>query len=502
MTSVRRAAGLVVLLLLMLGVGCAPSREQRTLLRIGYQHELVTLDPFGHDDAVTRAVLGAIYEPLVRIGPMLDVEPCLAERWETIDDLTWRFRLRQGVRFHDGSEVTATNVVDSLRHALEAADSAVATYLTAVQEVREVAGEPGTVEVRTRYPAPLLLARLSLVAVTPKSVLADPGRPVGTGPYVWVDGTSTGPVRLRVWEHYWGPAPFADDVVANLIPEEEELARRVVRGELDVAAEISASSLPGGTPGPGWKLVPYPPLATTILACNVRRPPLDDPRVREAIDLAIDRRELARAAGPNRVEPAYGLVPQGVVGSVPIESIPQPDPVRAKELLAAAGYPDGVEVELAHAGVWGPAVSYLEEALGRVGIRLRVRQQPYDEFYQRILNGECSLYIFGWTFPFGDASDLLEGLVHTRVPGRRLGLQNGSGYSDPEVDRLIEQAAREPGTALRQDAIRKVLARLAADRPYIPLYHRVRLAAVREELTLRPFGGAWLSPQCVVAAQP
>lgn len=496
----RRIAGSAVLVLLIVGAGCTPAPQQGTVLRIGYQHELVTLNPFAHDDAVTRSVLGGIYEPLVRIGPMLDVEPCLAERWETPDDLTWRFRLRQGVRFHDGSAVTARAVVRSLRHAVEAADSAVATYLTAIQEVREVPGEPGTVEIRTRYPAPLLLTRLSLVAVVPASVLSDPGQPVGTGPYVWEDGSLAGPVRLRAWEHYWGPAPLADEVVVRLVPDEKELAARVLRGEVDVAAEFSTSSLPGGSPGAGWKLVPYPPLATTILACNVRRPPLDDPRVREAIDLAIDRQALARAAGHNRVEPAYGLVPQGVVGSIPIEDIPQPDPVRAKELLAEAGHPDGVEVELAHAGVWAPAVAYLKDALGRVGIRLTVRQDAYDQFYKRILDGDCSLYIFGWTFPFGDASDLLDGLVHTRDPERKLGLQNGSGYSAPEVDRLIERAGRETSTALRQDAIRKVLARLAADRPYIPLYHRVREAAVREGLALQPFGGAWLSPQCVVRA--
>ncbi len=493
-------AGAVLVLLALLGWGCSPPGQQETVLHVGYQHELVTLNPFAHDDAVTRAVLGAVYEPLVRIGPMLEVEPCLAERWETMDDFTWRFRLRQGVLFHDGTPVTAADVVRSLRYAVSAADSAVATYVTAVQEIREVPEEPGTVEVRTRSPAPLLLTRLSLVPVVPRGVLSDPGRPVGTGPYVWVEGSLAGPVRLRAWDRYWGPRPLADRMVVELVPGEQNLADRVLHGDLDVAAEISARALPEGVPGPGWRLVPYPPLATTILGCNVRKPPLDDPRVREAIDLAIDRRGLAGSAEPEKVEPAYGLVPQGVVGSVPLERMPQSDPVRARELLAEAGYPDGVDVELSHAGVWAPTLAFLEAGLGRAGIRLHVRLDPYDEFYRRILQGDCSLYVFGWTFPFGDASDLLDGLVHTRDPERRLGLQNGSGYSDPRVDRLIERAGEETNAALRQDAIRQVLARLAADRPYIPLYHRVRMAAARKGLVLKPFGGAWLSPQCVLAA--
>ncbi len=494
----KRAAIAVVLTALLLAEACSRSTPAPSILRISYQHELVTLDPFGHDDAVTRSILGAVYEPLVRVGDMLEVEPCLAQRWETRDDLTWRFTLRSGVFFHDGSPMRVEDVVRSVQHAAGAPGSRVATYLTAIQKVEAVPDEPGVVEISTRYPAPLLLTRLALVPIVSRAALRDPSHPMGTGPYRWLAGSLDGPVRLRAWEHYWGPAPAADDVVAELTPDESLTLERVLSGRIDVMAEISENLLPPGGLGAEWKIVRFPPLATTFLGCNVLSPPLNDPRVRMAIDLAIDRRKLARVAASKRVQPALGLVPQSVVGSMPVEKPSRCDPERARALLEKAGYAGGVTLRLEHAGVWPPVVDFISSALKDVGITVKPDLESYDSFYKRALDRQCELYLFGWSFPFGDASDLLDALVHSRDPERRLGLQNGSGYSDKEVDRWIEAADREPRSTLRQDLIQRALARVERDRPYIPLYHRVRLALVRRGYDLKPFGTGWLSPQCIV----
>ncbi len=498
----RRAAVAVAVLALLWVGACSRVTPGPQTLRIAYQHELVTLDPFGHDDAVTRSVLGAVYEPLVRVGDMLEVEPCLAKRWETRDDLTWRFTLRSGVFFHDGSPMRVEDVVRSVEHAAGAPGSRVATYLTSIENVASIPDEPGVVEIRTRYPAPLLLTRLALVPIVPQAALEDPSHPMGTGPYRWLAGSLKGPVRLRVWERYWGPAPVARDVVAELIPSESMTLERVLSGRVDIVAEISENLLPPGGLGAEWKIVRFPPLATTFLGCNVLHPPLDDPRVRTAIDLAIDRKELARVAASRRVQPALGLVPQSVVGSMPVEEPARSDPEMARDLIEEAGYAGGVTLRLEHAGVWPPVVDFIRSALADVGMTVKPELESYERFYKRVLGQQCELYLFGWSFPFGDASDLLDALVHSRDPVRRLGLQNGSGYSDTEVDRWIEAAGREPRSTLRQDLIRRALARVERDRPYIPLYHRVRLALVRNGYELKPFGTGWLSPQCIVRVSP
>lgn len=489
-----------LLALALLSWACAAPVQRGMTLRIVYPHQIVSLDPFAHDDQMTHSLMGAVYEPLVHIGPELAPEPALAVSWETPDELTWRLRLRSGVLFHNGTPLTATAVVRSIQHAAEAPGSALATYLTAVKTVDELPGDPKVVEIRTRWPALLMLARLSMVPIVPDAVLRDPSRPLGTGPYRWTEGSTTGPLRLHVWGQYWGPRPMAEDIVIDLVDDDGQSLRMLEQGTVDVVSELPRQILPGGAPPRGWHFEPCSPLSTTMLGCNVERPPMDDPRVRQALDLALDRPALAQAARPTVVEPAYRLVPPSVVGSTYLEQIPASNPARARSLLAEAGFPEGVEITLDYARILPPVAQELQAQLARAGIRLRLRQIPYDQFYARIMERRCTLYLFGWSFPLADASDLLEGLAHRRDPEKRLGLQNGSGYGDPEVDSWIERTARAPREDLRMELIQNALKRLEEDRPYIPLFRWKRFAAVRDGLTIKPYGTGWLPPQRVFPA--
>ncbi len=494
----RRIAALALAIGAAGVLACVQPRDTRTSIRIAYKHPLVTLDPYGHDDFVTRAVLGAVYEPLVRVDSTLAVMPCLAERWETPDDLSWRLTIRRNVTFQDGSPLRAEDVVQSLRHAMTAPNSRVATYLSGIVSVGLAEEAPDTVVIRTREPKPLLLTRLALVPVVPRRVLENAVAPVGTGPYRWVSGSASGPIQLERWEGYWGPAPAADSVTVDFVPEVKRLVELVEAGALDAVAEISASAVPPRGFGPAWRVVQFPAAVTAILGCNVLMPPLDDVRVREAIDLAIDREALVREAGLHRAEPAVGLVPQSVVGALPAKGPRGSDPERARALLAEAGWSGGVDLTLEHSGLPGSVIEVLGRQLARAGIRVTPVCRPWETFYRRLLDRQCQLAVFGWEFPFGDASDLLDALVHSRDPARHLGLQNGSGYANPEVDRWIEAADREPRTLARRDLIHRALRQVRTDRPLIPLYHRSRIALVRRPFDIQPWGTGQVSPQCVV----
>ncbi len=481
-------------------VGCGHEAPRPVEVRLAYPNAVVTLDPHAHDDAVTRSLLFAIYEPLVTLSPDLEVVPGLAERWDTPDPRTWRFTLRRGVRFHDGRELTAKDVVASLRRACWGEDSAVASYLTAVAEVKQVPGIREVVEVTTRAPFPLLLTRLAMAPIVPEG--RSPPRPVGTGPYLWRAGTVDGPVLLERWHGYWGPPPAVERVKVLFVGADDAMAAIEENG-LDVIARASIDFVRTHHLGDEWQIVRAPSLATTLLGLNVQRWPLSDPRVREAIDVAIDRSELVQTAYPDGdAEPAVSVIPAEVFGFSPTGRLTASEPERARRLLAEAGVGSDVELTLDHAGVPEESLEFVRASLARVGLRVRSVPYPWEIFYRRLMAGDSELSLFGWNFPFADASDFLDGVVHTREPERRVGLQNGSGYSNAQVDRWLEEAATEPRSSRRLDLLRKVLARVAEDRPYLPLYHRVRLSLVRRPFTLTPRGGAWVLPQDIGIAPP
>jgi peptide/nickel transport system substrate-binding protein len=452
-------------------------------VRLGYQHAMVSLDPHGHNEGVTGSVLSSVYEALVTHQPGVAIQPCLAKQWMTPDDTTWRFEIRDHVRFHDGRTMTVDDVVASLERAREDSGSTIATFLENIASVRSVEDAERTVEIRTSAPFPLLLTRLAMVAIVPRGF--SPGRPIGTGPYRWMAGTTQGPVLLHRWEEYWGDKPPIEEVRVLFVSGEESLAELIAGGELDVMASVSEEYLARFGIGEGWRLERVPSAATTILGINVTRAPFSDPRVREALDLVIDRRALVAAAFPNMTaEPAVSIVPAEVFGFSAIGQGSVVDEARAKALVAEAR-PEGVRLQLVHSGGDEAVFHYLEAAFASLGFATEVVGIPYEELYQRIERSANDLYLFGWNFRFGDASDFLDAVAHSRDPGRLLGLLNGSGYSDAELDSWIERAGREPSTSKRLELLHWSLARLARDRPYLPLFHTSRLILVRDPFWIR-----------------
>jgi len=484
----------LVSILAVLAAGCGREAEPVSSARMAYDHEMITLDPHGHDDGVTSSVLSAVYETLVTLPPGRGVEPCLAERWMTPDDTTWQFRLRQGVVFHDGRPLTVDDVVYSIDRARHGAGSSVATYLEVIEDVVAISEE--VVEVRTRTPAPLLLTRVAMLSIVSRGF--DGGQPVGTGPMLWVEGSELGPVLLRRWERYWGEPSGLEEVRVRFVNDDALLAEVVDAREVDVVAEVSQGFLDSVSLGDEWRAERVSSLATTILGINVLEWPLSDPRVREAIDLVIDRRELVRATYSQRgAEPAVSLAPPEVFGFSPTMGLVAADAYRARLLLEQAGVGPDTSVRLDHSSVFQPTLDYLVAALGEVGLKVETASLPWESFYRRFQAGESHLFVFGWNFRLADASDVLEAIIHSHDPDRRLGLLNGSGYANVQVDRWIEEASREPRSSRRLELLRKSLARVGQDRPYLALYHRSRSTLLRGGFTIRAQAGALVTPQRV-----
>lgn len=485
-----RAVALLAVAMLGCGTPGPPVRQ----VRLAMPHAMVSLDPHAQNDGVTGTVLAAVYDGLVLKVPGEPVEPLVADRWTTPDDLTWRFRLRPGVTFHDGRPVTVDDVVASLRRARFGEASALATYIEPIREVLAADEDGPVVEIRTAEPFPQLLPRLGMVAITPAAGPADP--PVGTGPYRWVDGDVGGPVHLRRWEGFWGqPAPI-EQVEIQFVASEDRLASLLERGQLDVVASISEQLARRFADREGWRQQQIPAVATTILGLRVTDGPLADAGVREAIDLAIDRERLVAEAFPDEaVEPATTLAAPEVFGFT-VQAVPtRVDPERARRLVVAAGGEDLPPIRLDYSNVSVGAIHVVTRMLDRVGLRVLALPHPYAVFYRRIEEGLNEAYAFSWNFALGDPSGFLESMAHSRAPARGLGLLNGTGFGDPELDAWVEQASREPVSARRLELVQWSFARLAAARPYLPLYHRPRIALVRRPFRLQVRSGSWVRPQ-------
>jgi ABC-type transport system substrate-binding protein len=308
-------------------------------------------------------------------------------------------------------------------------------------------------------------------------------------------------VLLRRFETYWGARPAVDEVSIRFVDQEEMLERLIRAQMVDVVSFSSQDFIRTHTIAHPWRLIGIPSAATTILGVNLTREPLADPRVREAVDRAIDRRELvARVFPGGGAEPAVSLAPASVFGYRPGPGPLPADREAARRLLAAAGVAEGTRLTLAYSGVYRPAVDFVAASLNAVGLRAEVLVQSFESYYRRIEEGSNELYLFGWNFGFADASDFLDAVAHSRDRERRLGLLNGARYASPAVDRWIEDAAREPREGPRLELLRSALGQVMAERAYLPLFYHSRFALVRSPFSLEASGRAWVVPQAITLA--
>jgi peptide/nickel transport system substrate-binding protein len=447
------------------------------------------------NEAFTLQTNRSLYESLVRFDGELRLRPGLAEGWSNPDDRTYRFRLRPGVRFSDGRPLTADDVVASLeanRRGWVTRD-----YLHAVESVRSV-GER-EVEVRTRFPYLALLTRLPWGPVLPRAALE-----AGLSP-----APGTGPYRLESWEpghgfvfvrnpYFEGPATAFARAVYTVVPDDSRRMSLVERGEADAADHVPPEQVERLSRGPALRVVSGAGLRVLFLCLRVDRPPFSDARVREAIDLALDREELVRRSLGGRAEPATQLVTPSIVGFDPAIRLPRPDPARSRSLLASAGRTAGLEVRLD-----GPSNRYVNDVallqelarqLDGVGVRATVNALDKRDFFPLIEGGGSSMHLLGYSCESGDAGDVLGALLHSAAGGG-LGSLNSMGLADRALDRLIEEADAARTDTERAHRLRVAVARAAELRAALPLVIQTEAVVLSRRLAWDPPLNMALSPE-------
>ncbi len=476
----------MAIVLACLVLACAPDppvEPNPEPLRIALHGDPSGLDPHLQVEMIAQSVLGNIYEQLVTFDVNMGVVPSLAERWENPDDLTLRLHLRDGVVFHDGRRFSAADVAYSFDRARNHPESKSSAGLLAVEELRVI--DPLTVELRTATHYPILLNKLTFFFIVPKDAPDAIRRPIGTGPYRFLGFADDGRLLLEAFARHWRDPPAAAEVEFFFLNDPRERLRRLLAGEIDLIEELAPKDVDMIQERPGFRVESRSGLSVSYLEMDSGIEPFSDPRVRQAVDLAIDREALVDEALLGQGQPLSQMASPNIFGHAPQIAVVKQDVPEARLLLAEAGYPDGVDLRLEYRAGRSPAIDPIREQLAAVGIRVEPVPRPWGEMYALLISGQVPFYFGGWTNTSGDASDLLDYKIHTPDALRGYGASNSNRYSHPEIDALIERSATMK-MEQRGEILQQALMLLAGDRTFIPLFTRYDLYGVREEIAWVP----------------
>lgn len=510
-------------------------------LKIGLASEPSAIDPHYHNLGPNNEMRRHMFESLLWQDEQQKLSPLLATSWKPTGDTTWEFKLRKGVKFHDGSDFTARDFIYSACRIPNVANSP-SSFNIYVKGVKGVeTPDPHTLIIHTAKPSPLLPVELATwgiisasangvkgditfdpkgckgVGAWPKTEDFNNGKlTVGTGPFSFVEFVKGDRIVLKRHEAYWGPksewstvtfkpitnsaarvaALLAGDVDFINKPPTQDLKRlkadpnvmlaqglsnRVIYLHLD---QFGPSS--NGVKGTGKPAAEYKgagPCAKK--ACE--RNPLLDVRVRQALSKAIDREAIVAKVMGGVAVAAGELLPQGFFGTNPGAKAEAFDPAGAKKLLAAAGYPKGFELVIGT-----PNDRYINDAkisqaiaqmLTRVGIKTSVNAMTKSVFFSTRNKFEFSVYLAGWGAGTGEMSSPLRALVGTPDKARGLGGTNKGRYSSPALDDLVLKALATVDDGKREALLREASAMAMKDYAILPLHFEVTPWAHRKGLT-------------------
>ena len=472
-----------------LSVGCrgqGPRPMPASELRVLLQADLLSTDPNRDVETATESVLFNVYEPLVGFDARLGVRPMLAVSWEHPTPERWRFHLRRGVRFHDGTPLTAAIAREALLQLRDSRDREAASMLAIVQEISVV--DDSTLDLVTSSPR-AILANLPPVYIARPAESGSFPPWVGTGPFRLEEWSKGQRIVLRRAPGYWGAPAHHERVVFEPLPDAQARLERLRGGTADLVYEVPPAAVSG--PCAGCRFVRHDGATLYYLALNVRQPPWSDVRVRRAADLAIDREGLVgRLNGTGRS--AFQAAPPTVFGFDPALPPRHRDLDAARRLIEQAGYRRGFQTTLDVYAERAPIGQAIRDDLAEVGVAVVVNAVPSGSVYDLAKTGKRGASLVGWVFSSGESSEFLECCLHTRAGS--LGFNNMGGWSNARVDELAETNATLLEPNIRLAALKEAAGIVTAELPVIPLYVAQDIYGVRDGVSFTPRadGEIWL----------
>lgn len=481
-------------------------------IRIGINSEATSIDPHFHNLSPNNQIARQIFNGLIDQGPSQQLIPGLAVSWKPIDDLTWEFKLRQGVKFHDGSDFNADDVICTLARVPNVPNSPASFALYGRGKIATKVDDY-TIHVKTEKPYPLMGNDLSTINIVSDTVGCNGTTDefnkgiaaIGTGPYKYVEYVPGDRIVLARNDAYWGDKPDYAKVVFKPIKSAPARVAALLAGDVDMIDAVPTTDLA--------QLKKNPDLAITegvsnrviylhtdqfredspYITGNDDKPiknPFLDLRVRKAVSLAINRKAIVDRVMEGQAIPAGQVLPAGFFGVSDKLKPVEYDPTAAKKLLAEAGYPDGWKMT-----IHGPNDRYINDArileavaqmLNRIGIKAQVETLPRSVFFKRASRGgkdgqpEFSLYLAGWGAGSGEASSPLRSLIHTYDKSLGMGTANRGRHSNPAIDKVIQKALATVNDTERAAVLAEATEMAIETAAIIPLHYQVSAWATKK----------------------
>jgi peptide/nickel transport system substrate-binding protein len=452
--------------------------EEPNKLVIAIPSPVLSLDPTSYRDRITQTVLKNIFDSLTTRDAEMNVVPQLAESWRVLDDTSWEFRLRKGVRFHNGDPFTAEDVKYTLERVIQEGSitgntSPRKSLLAPISGIHIV--DRHRLHIQTRRPWAILPLMLSLQEIVPKRLMEAVGHagfernPVGTGPFQFVRKEGNNDLVLSRFSDYYGGSPDNPPVQAarlqiiifRTVPSNVEQIAMLKRGECDIISNVPPGSIPILKQNPKIEVLSCPPTRSYFCEINCSRSPFNNPKIRLALNYAVDKRALVGhlLKGYGAVLPTI-LLPNAFSYHPSLAPYPY-RPEKAKQMLAEADFPNGYRIRIVSPVDKLGFASSVSSFLTRIGLRCSIdpirgsRPKSYGK------DAGWDLFVTSWGNSTLDPVDILVAKLGSNET------ENFSMYKNTEVDHLLYLAEETPDTGTRSAYYRKVQEIVHRDAPMI-----------------------------------
>lgn len=496
--------GLVVIIAVMLIItGCGKAAEGesktddssevsegkgKTVLTIANATDIESFDTHNNNNTMSEAVLVNMFDYLLKNDAEQKKVPVLATSWEQVDDTTWRFKLRNDVKFHNGDPFTAADVKFSLERVAKDTSLKQNTYYKHIKEVKIV--DDYTIDIITEYPDPIMLNRLSRMGagILPSKYIEEKGieaflkEPVGTGPYKFSTWAKDDRIELVKNEDYFGGTPKWEKVVFRSIPEASTRVSELLTGGVDIAANVPSTDIARIEEVEGLSVAQAKIQRVLHIIMRMTEGSITaDPKVREAIDLAIDNQAIIDSIAGGAGIPTRTSVTPGNFGADPslYETFVY-DQERAKALLKEAGYEGGAQVTFSSSIQYKEIAEVVAAMLEKVGIEVNLEILEASSFSEKLNSKKFNeLFLLGVGNSLFDASNNYNRFKKENAAGE-------TDYNNPEVEELLQSALKNMNLEDREKQYQKVQQIFTADRPSIYLYQMKGIYGVGASINYTP----------------
>lgn len=427
-------------------------------------------------DPVTRSRLVNVYEALVKTDRNLQIQPSLAVSWGRLSDTEWEFRLRPGVKFHNGSDFDADDVLDSFERARTFSRSQLDDVLSTIEYISKI--DDLTIKVVTSKPDPLLVNRISSVLIFPAEYKSF-DQPVGTASYMYSSSDYLD-FHITRFDDYWGEKPYYRDISIKTVENRFDRLDQFKKGEIDILANVPPSLIKEISEAGVVTISSMPSLEVNFLIFDFNGEIFKDKRLRQAVSIAFDKNAFIDFT-LGYAQPSYQFVSNGIFGFNPdIISFKQ-DLETAKKLVREYDPFKRPVVKIDMAEGTEIIGEYIKDQFNSIGFSAEINILPFEKLEEKIRNRESEIYYLGWKSEIGDASNFYENAVHSK------GKYNGGGYINKKVDQLIELSLANFDTEKRLEQLHEIMRIIVEDDIIgVPLFESDVIYGIRAGIVFKP----------------